>query len=241
MASKSNSVIDAANEYFDSLIKSRFIEMFGHPLMNEFSLSELPLENVCSTITDGSHFSPEDCPSSHIPMLSVKDMNDGGLDYSSCKHVDEITYEELVKNGCEPLVNDLLIAKDGSYFKCGVVVEEYRHQCVLSSIAILRPNLNLMIPLFMKHYLLSEEIVDYVGRCCISGTALKRVILKEMRKIPIMVPPLEKQNQFADFVKQVDKSKLDFQKLVSEFDELIKSRFERLHPMYLLWDILTLF
>lgn len=44
------------------------------------------LDDICTLITDGSHYSPEDVGEGY-PMLSVKDMNDDCFDFSSCKHV----------------------------------------------------------------------------------------------------------------------------------------------------------
>ena len=197
--------------------KSRFIEMFGHPLQNEKLFEESRLSDICHVITDGSHYSPDDSQDSDIPMLSVKDMRENSFDYSACKHVNEETYNELVKNGCEPQINDVLISKDGSYFKYGFVVTDYKRQCLLSSIAIIRPVLDKINPNYLRHYLLSDAVVEYVGSNCISGTALKRVILKEIRKINVIVPPIELQNQFADFVKQVDKSKF----IISKMSDLV--------------------
>ena len=197
---KSKLIFQQMVSRFDELVKSRFIEMFGHPL-------ESRLSDICHVITDGSHFSPDDSQDSDIPMLSVKDMRENSFDYSACKHVNEETYNELVKNGCEPQINDVLISKDGSYFKYGFVVTDYKRQCLLSSIAIIRPVLDKINPNYLRHYLLSDAVVEYVSSNCISGTALKRVILKEIKKIKVIVPPIELQNQFADFVRQVDKSK----------------------------------
>ena len=58
------------------------------------------LEDICTLITDGSHFSPED-EGIGYPMLSVKDMGDEDFDFGSCKHVGEAAYQRLVTNGCK--------------------------------------------------------------------------------------------------------------------------------------------
>lgn len=181
--------------------------MFGVPLINTKLWDEKVAEEVCLKITDGSHFSPKDCPSSIIPMLSVKDMMDNRFSYDTCKHVSKEDYEELKKNGCKPLLNDVLIAKDGSYFYYGFVLEKEIEQALLSSIAILRPNKEIVNPYYLRNYMMSREVIDLVGNKYVSGAALKRVILKGIRRIPVMVPPIELQNQFADFVKKVDKLK----------------------------------
>ena len=67
----------------------------------------------------------------------------------------------------------------------------------------------------------NTEYLNSLGR----GATFKEISRKIVESIRIPVPPIELQNQFADFVRQVDKSKLIFQQMVSRFDELVKSRF----------------
>ena len=194
---------------FDNLIKARFVEMFGDPLENKKSWKILNAVEIC-TITDGSHFSPEGIEKGY-PMLSVKNMRNDGFHYENCKFISQENYDVLVKQGCKPLKNDVLIAKDGSYFYYGFVVKKEREQAILSSIAILRPDLTQVLPEYLCKYMLSTEIVKLVGRNYVTGAAIKRVILKGIKQIPVMLPPLELQQEFSDFVNQVDKSKVAVQ------------------------------
>ena len=116
-----------------------------------------------------------------------------------------------------------------NYFYYGFVVKEEIEQAVLSSIAILRPNLELINPEYLCRYMLSSEIVDLVGKNYVTGAAIKRVILKGIKQIPVMLPPIELQNQFAAFVEQIDKSKVAVQKALDEaqllFDSLMQKYF----------------
>ena len=214
-------------QFLDDLVKARFVEMFGTPLLNEYNWNEVYTADICN-VTDGSHFSPKGVVSG-FPMLSVKDMRNDGFHYSNCKRISKADYDNLVKQGCKPQKNDILIAKDGSYFYYGFVVKEEMEQAVLSSIAILRPNLQQISPHYLCRYMLSKEVVDLVGRNYVTGAAIKRVILKGIKQIPVMLPPLELQNQFADFVKEVDKSKFVVQKALDEaqllFDSLMQQYF----------------
>ena len=189
----------------DLLVKSRFIEMFENNVDSK-NWSIHTMAQVCEVVTDGSHFSPEDVKEGY-PMLSVKDMGAYGFDYSNCKHISQTDYDFLVKNGCKPLSGDVLIAKDGSFFKKGFVIKEEMDQAILSSIAIMRPKKNLMNPNYLVKFLLSDKVLATVSSMT-SGTALKRVILKKFKSMKIVVPPIELQNQFALFVEQVDKSKV---------------------------------
>ena len=75
------------------------------------------LEDICLKITDGSHYSPSDDINSNIPMLSVKDMQEFDFNYNDCKHISEEEYVRMLKNDCVPKLNDVLVAKDGSYLK----------------------------------------------------------------------------------------------------------------------------
>ena len=139
-------------------------------------------------------------------MLSVKDMGESDFDYSDCKHISQKDYDYLVKNGCKPLVGDVLIAKDGSFFKKGFVVKEEKEQAILSSIAIMRPKKELMNPEYLVKFLLSDKVLSTISSMT-SGTALKRVILKQFKSMKVTVPPISLQNEFVYFVQRVNKSK----------------------------------
>ena len=184
----------------------------------------LTLNDVCTLITDGSHFSPED-EGTGYPMLSVKDMCDDHFDIINCKYVGEEAFQRLASNGCRPQVNDVVVAKDGSFLKTAFTVKEDQDIALLSSIAILRPKLDLIVPDYLSYYLKSPSIYRTVSLNYISGTALKRIILKGLRKIPMEVPKLEEQYQRVELLnslKQIIKQrKAEIQKL----DDLIKARF----------------
>ncbi len=153
----------------------------------------LTLQEVCSLITDGSHWSPKADPDG-VPMASVKDMHDWGFYIDKCKRIGRDDYEKLIKNNCQPQVGDVLIAKDGSYLKHTFVVNETMELALLSSIAILRPN-EKIIPQYLALYL-KDEYVKARMSGYVSGVALPRIILNDFRRFSILMPPMEVQNQW---------------------------------------------
>ena len=161
------------------------------------------LKDICTKITDGSHFSPIDTKNGY-PMLSIQDMLTNGFDYSKCKHISKSDYDSLVKNGCKPEKSDVLIAKDGSYLKEIFVVTEDKEEVVLSSIAILRPNTQIINPHFLKYYLSTESIKDEVARKYVSGSVLKRIILKNFENIEIDLPDRKIQDKIAEILSGID-------------------------------------
>jgi type I restriction enzyme S subunit len=108
-------------------------------------------------------------------------MRDWALDEDSCRRIAESDYHILVRNDCKPLVNDVLIAKDGSYLKHAFVVEEEKELVILSSIAILRPNLEQIFPHILCMYLRQPEVRSRLSGY-VSGVALPRIILKDFAK-----------------------------------------------------------
>ena len=194
-------------QLLDNLIKARFVELFGVPIDNTKNWLMDKAENLCTLVTDGSHFSPKACDEGY-PMLSVKDMRQNGFDYSDCKLVDDETFEILKKQGCVPQVNDVLIAKDGSYFTRAFAITEYKDQAILSSIGMYRPDIDKILPRFLASYLMMSEVIEFVNRGYVTGTALRRVIIKGLKNIPVYIPPLELQKEFVQFAEQVDKSKV---------------------------------
>ena len=136
------------------------------------------LSIVCTKITDGSHFSPKEDEDGAYPMLSVKDMKSRGFEYTACKYINEHDYKVLVANGCKPNVNDVLVAKDGSYLKTAFVLTEDIEQSLLSSIAIITPRLDIINPDYLAFFFKASHTKAVVEKHYLTGTAIKRIILK---------------------------------------------------------------
>ena len=162
------------------------------------SSREVTLDEVCIKVTDGSHFSPKDDPTSSIPMLSVKDMNEYDFNFTSCKHISEEDYQKMEANDCVPKVNDILVAKDGSYLKEIFVCNERRKLAVLSSIAIFRPNPEVIYTEILLAFLKSPHVLQEVRDNYVSGSALPRIVLKDFKKLKFSLPDMQAQSDIAD-------------------------------------------
>ena len=168
------------------------------------------LEDICLKITDGSHYSPADDPTSCIPMLSVKDMEEFDFNYNNCKHISEDEFNKLLKNDCVPKENDVLVAKDGSYLKEIFVNENENKKAILSSIAIFRPNQNKVDPYFLCYLLKTPMILNYVKDNCVSGSALPRIILRAFKGIELTIPKINIQKRIVKIIKNInDKIKIN--------------------------------
>lgn len=210
----------------DLLAQSIFYTMFGDPITNEKGWEVKKLGETCQYITDGSHYSPKDDENGTIPMLSVKDMQQNRFSYENCKMISEVEYQKLLSTGCKPNKGDVLIAKDGSYFKYIFVLKEEKEQALLSSIAITCPDTKILNSEYLVGYLSTKEIYETVERELLTGTAIKRVILKGLRELKVCVPPLPLQQEFAAKVEAIEKQKGLIKESIKEVEDLFNARMQ---------------
>ena len=187
---------------------------------------ELKLEELCISITDGSHSSPKSVEKGY-PMASVKDMNYFEINLDTCRKISEEDYSKLVKARCKPEKNDILIAKDGSYLKHVHIVKEEKEVVILSSIAILKPNIQKIYPEFLRYYLLSPMAKANLEAGYVSGSAIRRIVLKDFKRFPIYVPTLEEQKAIANTLSSLDE-KIELNNQMNEtLEEMAQALFKR--------------
>ena len=225
---------DNLEQQAQALFKSWFVdfEPFRDQPFVESELGMIPegwkvvsLDEACTKITDGSHFSPKENLCGTIPMLSVKDMQHNGFDYSSCKMIDEVDYLKMEKNDCVPLFNDILVAKDGSYLKEIFICKEEKKQAILSSIAIFRSNPKVIYPDLLLQLLRLPKIKKDVGDNYVSGSALPRIVLKDFKKFKFVVPPVDIQEKtigvYISINAQIEKNEIESRRLAQLCDTLL--------------------
>lgn len=182
---------------------------------------ETSLGDVCLKITDGSHFSPQDDPTSPYPMYSVKDMETYGFNPSNCKHISAEDFAKMKAGDCVPQVNDILVAKDGSYLKEIFICSENREEAILSSIAIFRPNTTIILPEILLFLLKQPAVRKDVGDNFVSGSALPRIVLKDFKKYRFILPSMQAQQKLAKLLNSI---RLQIQCNVDEIHRLVSLR-----------------
>jgi len=161
------------------------------------------INDLCSTVTDGSHLSPSFVECGR-PMASVKDMRTHGFDLSAIKTISDADFEALKKGDCRPLPNDVLIAKDGSYLKHVFVWAEDYEVVVLSSIAILRPDLSAISPHFFAQVLKQDSTKSMMSGY-VTGSALPRIILNDFKKMKLLIPTKYLMDKYEDLAATIDR------------------------------------
>ncbi len=215
-----NKVTDLINkrrqqlEKLDELVKSRFVEIFGSGNYPVYRLGD-----VCSKITDGTHKTPNYLDAG-VTFISAKNIVNGELDFSDVKYISDYEYAEIQKR-CQTEVGDILLSKSGS-LGAPVIVKTTERIGLFESLAVIKYDRNKLLPTFLCEQLKSDRIQRQfkVGT---KGVAIKHLHLGVIADTDIVVPPIEEQNEFANFVESVDRSKQRVKESLEKLETLKKS------------------
>ena len=214
-------------EKLDLLVKARFVEMFGNPVINPYGWEMRRLQDVCKKLTDGTHFSPKSFSSGDYKYITAKNIKIDGFDFTGLSYVPEAVHRSIYER-CNPEYGDILYIKDGVTTGIAMINTLHEEFTMLSSIALIKYDRSLLNGIFLKTLMNSQPFYAAM-RNNMGGAAITRLTVKKLCDTIVLVPPLALQKQLADFVKQVDKSKATVQKALDEaqllFDSLMQEYF----------------
>ncbi len=227
-------VLDKASEIIDSyqrqlraldtLIKARFVELFGDPVSNDKSWPTISLDDACDGIGDGLHGTPEYDDNGEYPFINGNNLIDGMIIITpATKMVDEATYR---KHYIKISDNAILISINGTLGKMAFYRGEKAMLGKSACYCNLKPTINRE---FVYGVMRSDAFAEFLESNSTKST-IKNVGLKAVRGFPLIIPPDELQLQFVLFARQVDKSKVVVQKALDEaqllFNSLMQKYFE---------------
>ena len=206
-------------EKYDTLIKSRFIEMFGDKPVESGKWKVEKLEDVCDLITDGTHKTPN-YQQKGIRFISAKNIINGKIDLTDTKFITEEEYKQIQKR-CRVEKNDVLLTKSGSLGSSAIIDFDIPIG-LFESLAVIKYKRNLLNGIFVKELLSAESSQKHIYNG-VKGIAIKHLHLNVIAALKIPIPPISLQNNFAAFVQQIDKSKFAVQKSLEKAETLYKS------------------
>lgn len=192
---------------YDVLIKSRFVEMFGDTVKNPMGWDIKNFNEISLLITDGEHVTPKRT-SEGIFLLSARNVLNHVIQIEDVDFIDEAEYNRIAKR-VVPMAGDILISCSGSIGRCCVVPKDFRFQMV-RSVALIRFNKSIN-PIFAE-WLISSDGLQRQIMSAATQSSQANLFQGKIQKLQGYVPPLQLQNEFAAFVRQVDKLKVEEQK-----------------------------
>ena len=194
-------------QLLDDLIKARFVEMFGDPSANPRGWDETTISDECFYIKDGPHKSLPDIGKENggHPFISVRNIVNGHIDFSTARYISDEDYADAIRK-CHPEKGDMLYSKGGTtgIAKLIDIDEEFANWV---HVAVLKFDKSRLNGVFFENMLNCSYCYEQSQRLT-KGIANRDLVLSAMAQIKLYCPPMELQNQFADFANQVDKSKV---------------------------------
>ena len=216
-------------EKLDELIKARFVELFGDPDNNEKSWDIDKMEHLCEVGSSKRIYQNEQSMEG-APFLRISDLVNR-IDTGSKKCDSYIPIEkfaELKEQGLVPRPGDILLTARGTLGRCYIVQSDDEFYFQDGMITWLS-NCDRRITALYISYLFEMPGFRKQIDALQAGSTVAYMSISMTKKLNIIVPPIELQNQFADFVKQVDKSKVAVQKALEKtqllFDSLMQQYF----------------
>jgi len=201
----------------DNLIKSRFVEMFGEPRMNQFGFDKMMLKDTCKIITGNTPSrAVGDYYGNYVEWIKTDNIVSGILNPTKAS---ESLSEKGMRVGRTVDANAILMACiAGSIASIGRV-------CVTDRTVAYNQQINAVVPekynilfLYVLLQISKEYLVDDINM------SLKGILSKsKLEEKEFIVPPMEFQNEFAEFVSQVNKLKFEVQKSLDETQTLMDS------------------
>ena len=208
----------------DELVKARFVELFGDMFLNSKAWKKQELDSladVVSGITKGRK--TKEPHLIEVPYMAVSNVKDGYIDWTTVKTI-QATQQEIEQYRLLP--DDVLMTEGGDPDKLGrgAILKEPLQNCIHQNhIFRVRLNESLILPAFFEEYLKHQKAKRYFLGCAKQTTGIASINMRQLKALPVLLPPLELQEQFAAFVEQTDKSKLAVQKSLEELEILKKS------------------
>ena len=229
---KSQELIDKRKEQIealDELVKSKFIEMFGDPVSDSKGWKKVICKDISLKI--GSGATPSGGNSSYkeegISLIRSMNVHNNKFVYKDLAFIDDEQAKKLKNVIIEE--NDILLNITGaSVARCCIVPSEIIPARVNQHVSIVRTKQDIIIPVFLCYQFTNDTYQRMLWNIATSGGATREAITKQqVENLEVIVPPIELQNKFADFVKQVDKLKFEMEKSLKELEDNFNSLMQK--------------
>ena len=197
-------------EKLDLLVKSQFVEMFGDIRISSI-FPNISLDNFAQ-IGSSKRVHAADYVESGIPFYRSKEIIElgNGQEPSVELFISKKQYECIRKTNGVPCKGDILMSAVGTIGKMWIVDGQkdfYYKDGNIISIHSEETN-----PIYLKEAL--ANLIDDFKSANVAGSAYSALTIVKLKKMTVPMPPISLQNEFADFVQQIDKSKFDVQLLI---------------------------
>lgn len=210
----------------DYIIKARFVEMFGDVIHNDRKWECKQFSDITTSRLGKMLDAKHQIGTCKYPYLANFNVQWFRFELGNLNEMDfnEKDREEFcLENG------DLLVCEGGEIGRCAVWHNQVKKCYFQKALHRVRCNQNIILPDYLSWWF--KYNCENGGFAAIEGAkaTISHLTGAKMKMLDVTVPPIELQEQFVDFIKHVDKSKVVVQKALDEaqilFDSLMQKYF----------------
>ncbi len=203
----------------DELVKSQFMELFGDPVTNTQGREVRPFKDFMLDIRYGTSQPPTFNELGEFKFIRATNIKAGRITENGMLRISADEAAKIEK--CRLNGNEIIIVRSGANTgdTC-VVTDEYRDQYAGYDI-IVTLNLEIANPVFFNE-LMNTHYMQAIIKPLTVRAAQPHINSEQVQNLPMLVVPLQEQEQFATFVRQSDKSKFELEKALSELTATYK-------------------
>lgn len=210
----------------DELVKARFIEIFGDPMINSMHWPIYELSEYIQFLTSGSRGWAKYFTDEGEYFITIKNVKNCKITLDDVQHIAPPDNAEAKRTKVQ--AGDLLISITADLGRTGVVTQEIaEHGAYINQhLTCIRLNQSVVLPLYVAYYMESDAGKKQFQLK--NQTGVKAGLnFNSINTLKVMVPPLEKQRSFVSFVEQVEKTKSSIQKNLKKIEILKKALVQR--------------
>lgn len=210
----------------DELVKARFVEMFGDPMINSMHWPIYELSEYIQFLTSGSRGWAKYFTDEGEYFVTIKNVKNCKITLDDVQHIAPPDNAEAKRTKVQ--AGDLLISITADLGRTGVVTQEIaEHGAYINQhLTCIRLNQSVVLPLYVAYYMESDAGKKQFQLK--NQTGVKAGLnFNSINTLKVMVPPLEKQRSFVSFVEQVEKTKSSIQKNLKKIEILKKALVQR--------------
>ena len=187
----------------DELMKARFAELFGDPVADSKGWGQVPLKQMLESIRYGTSTPPAFAEDGYC-FIRATNIKNGRIVKNDMKYISQYEADRLEK--CKLFGGEVLIVRSGvNAGDTCVITDEYIGQYAgYDMILVMKDEMN---PIFLNE-LINTEYMNKVVKPLTRRAAQPHLNSEQVQSFPIIKVPKYLQDEFADFVKQINKSKL---------------------------------
>lgn len=217
----------------DEFLKSTFLDMFGDPVANPKKWPVKNLENISSKILSGT--TPKGGKKVYvkegITFFRSQNVWRNKIVYDDVAFIDIETQKKMLKSSLKN--KDILMTKTGrfntensSLGRAALFLGKDDSANLNGHVYLIRLNKG-VIHEFVLFILTTDEYREYIRSICVGGIDKRQINKHHLEKFPIILPPKDQQEKFAEIAKKQRKLVAKLEQSKAEADNLFNSLVQR--------------